>query len=130
MQGLFHDHVKRQLLWKYWDVFFNDVKGNLDATIWITIVILNIKNTRTTCYTHRHSTMQSGRVIVYLDSRHYSLTLIQTSYTLTKSHPISYTSTYSDLLHTTSCLNFLTSVAFAHRLTGKGIKQILLEHIS
>ena len=27
-------------------------------------------------------------------------TLIQTSYTLTKSHPISYTSTYSDLLHT------------------------------
>ena len=32
MQGVFHDHVKRQLLWKCWDVFFNDVKGNYDAT--------------------------------------------------------------------------------------------------
>ena len=35
MQGLFHDHVKRQLLWKCWDVFFNDVKGNYDATMMV-----------------------------------------------------------------------------------------------
>ena len=33
MQGLFHDHVKRQLLWKCWDVFFNDIEGNYDATL-------------------------------------------------------------------------------------------------
>jgi hypothetical protein len=35
MQGLFHDHVKCQLLWKCWDVFFNDVKGNCDAMMLI-----------------------------------------------------------------------------------------------
>ena len=35
MQGLFHDHVKRQLPWKFWDVFFNDVKGNYDAPMMV-----------------------------------------------------------------------------------------------
>ena len=33
MQGLFPDHLKRQLLWKCWDVFFNDAKGYYDATM-------------------------------------------------------------------------------------------------
>jgi hypothetical protein len=37
MQGLFHNHVKRQLLWKCWDVFFykNDVKCNYDSTMMV-----------------------------------------------------------------------------------------------
>jgi hypothetical protein len=36
-QGLFHNHVKRQLLWKFWDVFFygNYVKCIYNATMMV-----------------------------------------------------------------------------------------------
>lgn len=47
---------------------------------------MNIKAIRTPCYTHRDSTTQIGGVIIYLDSTHYSLTLIQTLYILSLNH--------------------------------------------
>ena len=40
MQGLFHDHVKRQLLWKCWDVFFKYVKGYYAATMMVMMMMM------------------------------------------------------------------------------------------
>ena len=122
IQCLFHDHVKCQLLWKCWDVFFNHVKGNYDATmivIWygLQLWILRLYALHVT---HRHSNMQIGRVIIYLDITHYSLTLIQTSYTLSL-----YNIQYHTHKPTQICYRFVT-----HWLTGKEIKKILLEPIS
>ena len=101
MQGLFHDHVKRQLLWKFWDVFFKDVKGNYDASMMEIRYGLQLSSWILRLYTlhvtHIDSQTCKLAVIIYFDITHYSLTVIQTSYTLITSHPISYTSTYSDL---------------------------------
>jgi hypothetical protein len=86
MQGLFHDHVKHQLLWKCWDVFFNGVKCNYEATM--TVIQLSSWILRLYAQHATHIDTQPCKlaVIIYLDITHYSLTLIQILYTLSLNH--------------------------------------------
>lgn len=71
---------------------------------------MNIKAIRTTCYTHRHSTMQIGRVIIYLDITHYSLTLIQTSYTLSLNHIQYHTHQPTQIYYTHNILSQFSNI--------------------
>ena len=78
--------------------------------VWITIIIMNIKVIHTTCYTHRHSNMQIGRVIIYLDITHYSLTLIQTSYTLSLHHIQYHTHQPTQICYTHNILSQFSNI--------------------
>jgi hypothetical protein len=71
---------------------------------------MNIKAISSTCYTYRHSTMQIGRVIIYLDIIHYSLTLIQTSYTLSLNYIQHHTHQPTQFYYTHNILSHFSQI--------------------
>ena len=126
MQGLFHDHVKRQLLWKCWDVFFNYVKGSYDATMTVIRYGLQLWILRLYALHVPHIDTQTRKLaeLFLIWTSHIIVTLLYRHRTHSL-NPIQYhTHQPTQIYYTHNILSQFTNICGIDSQAVKGIKHI------